>query len=197
MESIHFEQEFVPARTITLYELLETYLKHNQYLDSGDCFATKRAFTLLFELFPNVDTSSFSALNLLEFQQFLVSKEYCRNYCNKLVKLFRTVLNWGAQFDLVSYNLVYKLNRVKLLRFGQMQVRESKQRKNVPDDNIQAIIPHIKPVVADMLRLQLLSAMRPSEVCRMKPEEIDMDYDGINWLYSPPKHKTAWRGKNT
>jgi integrase len=178
----------------TFQKLLETYLQHNPCLDSGDRYATQRAFNLMFEIFPDADTESFSALKLLEFQQFLAKKNYTRNYCNKLVKSFRSVMNWGAKFDIVSENIACKLNRVKLLRFGQ--AKESKKRKNIPIENIEAIIPYIRPMIADMLRLQSLTAMRPSEVCRMKAEEIDMNYDGENWLYSPPKHKTAWRGKS-
>jgi integrase len=179
----------------TFLQLLETYLQHNPCLDSGDRYATQRAFNLMFEIFPDADTESFSALKLLEFQQFLAKKNYTRNYCNKLVKSFRTVMNWGTKFEIVSENITCKLNRVKLLRFGQ--ARESKKRKNVPIKNIEAVIPYVRPIIADMIQLQLLTAMRPNEVCRMKAEEIDMDYDGgENWLYSPPIHKTAWRGKS-
>ena len=49
-------------------------------------------------------------------------------------------------------------------------------------------------MIADMLRLQNMTGMRPSEVCNIKASEIDMQWDGMDWLYQPEVHKTA--GKN-
>jgi integrase len=63
----------------------------------------------------------------------------------------------------------------------------------VADAVVEATLPLLLPPVAAMVRLQLLSGMRPGEVCRMRP--IDIDMTGKVWLYRPARHKTAWRGK--
>jgi len=44
-----------------------------------------------------------------------------------------------------------------------------------------------------MIRVHLGTGMRPSELCRIKP--CDIDRSGDVWVYRPTKHKTANRGK--
>jgi hypothetical protein len=43
-----------------------------------------------------------------------------------------------------------------------------------------------------MIRLQLLAAMRPGEVCVIRP--CDVDRSGDVWEYRPRKHKNATLG---
>jgi integrase len=43
-----------------------------------------------------------------------------------------------------------------------------------------------------MVRLQLATGMRPSEVCNLRP--MDIDKTGEVWMIRPSKHKTANRG---
>jgi integrase len=51
---------------------------------------------------------------------------------------------------------------------------------------------YMPPVVADMVRLQLLTGARPGEVCAMRVRDLDMSRPV--WTYKPERHKTAWRG---
>lgn len=44
-----------------------------------------------------------------------------------------------------------------------------------------------------MVRIQLATGMRPSEVHRMTPASVDRS--GAVWIYRPTKHKTASKGK--
>jgi integrase len=44
-----------------------------------------------------------------------------------------------------------------------------------------------------MIRLQLLTGMRPGEVLRLTTGQVDRS--GDVWVYRPAKHKTAWRGR--
>jgi integrase len=44
-----------------------------------------------------------------------------------------------------------------------------------------------------MIRVQLLTGMRPAEVCQLRPRDIDTA--GPVWVYRPGHHKTAHRGK--
>jgi hypothetical protein len=46
--------------------------------------------------------------------------------------------------------------------------------------------------VRAMLQLQLLTGMRPGEVCSMRT--CDVDTNGEIWVYRPAKHKTAHHG---
>ena len=188
MTALHFE-EYVPVPTYTLHELVETYFLHHAPEHRTD-HGIKRAFKLLAECFPNADTSTFGKKNLLFFQNFLTDK-YDRHYCNRLITFIRRVFKWGALFDLVSVNLSHELTLIPPLRIGDRRCRENKKRLNVPTVCIDNVLPLLRPVIADMLRLQRLHAMRPSEVCNIKASMIDFNYKGGNWLYLPEEHKTA------
>jgi integrase len=45
-----------------------------------------------------------------------------------------------------------------------------------------------------MIELQLLTGMRPGEVVRLRPADIDSS--GPVWVYRPPYHKNAHKGKS-
>jgi integrase len=58
---------------------------------------------------------------------------------------------------------------------------------------VAAVLPYMNETVRDMVRLQLLTAMRPAEVCKLRLDEIDRV--AIPWRWTPKQHKTAYKGK--
>ena len=68
----------------------------------------------------------------------------------------------------------------------------------VTEKEFLEVVANVNPVVADMLRIMWNTAMRPGEVCRMRPLDILHD-DPDCWLYVPGRdvslmgdHKTAY-----
>jgi integrase len=57
---------------------------------------------------------------------------------------------------------------------------------------VEATLPHLPPLVADMVQLQMETGMRSGELCIMRA--IDLDMSGKVWLYRPESHKTAHHG---
>lgn len=51
----------------------------------------------------------------------------------------------------------------------------------------------MKPIVADMIQIQLLTGCRPGEVCSMRPSEIDRSTDV--WRYWPQSHKMEHKNR--
>jgi integrase len=64
--------------------------------------------------------------------------------------------------------------------------------KPVPEEYVHAIKPHISRQVWAMIELQLLTGMRPGEVCQLRT--CDLDTTVKVWLYAPPRHKTSYLG---
>ena len=61
------------------------------------------------------------------------------------------------------------------------------------DDVVDATLPHLSEVVADMIRFQRLTGCRPGEVCILRP--CDVDTSGDVWIYRPESHKTEHHGR--
>jgi len=78
------------------------------------------------------------------------------------------------------------------LKFGRTTARESKPVKPVEERLIDLTLPFMSPQVDAIVRLQLLTGMRPSEVSTMRSVCIDRKEDV--WLYEPDNHKNRWRG---
>jgi hypothetical protein len=67
-------------------------------------------------------------------------------------------------------------------------VRPAKKVKPAPQADIEAILPHLNPVVRAMVQLQVLAGARPGEIRCMTTGQIDRSVDP--WIYNPTHHKT-------
>jgi integrase len=122
-----------------------------------------------------------------------------RGVTNQRIGRIRRMFRWAVENELVPSSVVHGLEAVKGLERGRSEARETEPVKPVPVAFVEATLPHMLPVVADMVRLQLHSGMRPGEVCVMRA--CDLDMSGRVWLYRPGsdlgpagKHKMAYRG---
>ena len=167
-------------------------------LDRRDENHIKRVFALHDKCFPNADTSQIDGESLETFQKFLVQQVgrggmlFSRSYCNDLVGYFKTVCYWAMRQKIISEGRAFALSKVQDLKKSP-KIRENKKRKNAPVEHFEALYPLLRPVCADMLRLQFMHAMRTGEVCTIRPCFIDFDWDVKNglWQYQPEAHKTA------
>src|SRR5262249_720294 len=94
--------------------------------------------------------------------------------------------------ELIAPAILLALREVRGLARGRSKARETQPVQPVPQEHVEATLPHLLPPVAAMVRLQLLTGMRPGEVVIMRA--IDIECSGKIWLYGPESHKTAWRG---
>jgi integrase len=116
-----------------------------------------------------------------------------RRYVNENVHRIRKVFRWAASEQLVSPTVFQALNTVEGLRKGHTSAREGRTVVAVSDEVVDATIPYLSPVVADMVRLQRLTGSRPGEICALRP--CDLDRSGQVWTYVPAEHKTEHLGR--
>jgi integrase len=105
----------------------------------------------------------------------------------RIVRVFR----WAGEEELVPAAVYVRLSTVRPLQRGRTKARETARVRPVPPEHVQAVLPHVRPNVAAMVRLQALTGLRPGEVCRLRLAELDRA--GDVWTYRPPQHKTAHR----
>jgi integrase len=115
------------------------------------------------------------------------SRSYANDQARKVIK----IIEHGVSRELVSPDRIVALRSLPPLRRGQAP--DNPKRTGVSLDAVRATLPHLTSTAAAMIRLQLATAMRPSEMFRMTPAMIDRS--GAVWFYRPPHHKTEHHGK--
>ena len=85
-----------------------------------------------------------------------------------------------------------RLTSVKPLREGQTEAPESNARKPVSLAVVRATVLELSPQLKAMVRIHVATGMRPSELCTIRP--CDIDKTGDEWLYRPAKHKNKSKG---
>jgi integrase len=103
------------------------------------------------------------------------------------------MFKWAVSEELVSETTYRALTAVRGLEQGRTEARETEPVQPVPAADVDAVLPHVLPPVAAMIRVQRLTGMRPGEACLMRV--CDIDRSGDVWLYRPPQHKTRHKGK--
>ena len=149
----------------------------------------KTAIETMLEIYSGTLVKDFGKRALKTVQRRFVDKGYARDYCNKLTGFVRAMFVWGIDYEYVTEEDAGRLKLVSPVHKKEAPNRP--KRKPVPDDVVIATLPHLLPTVADMVRVQRLAVMRPSEVCNMKVGEIDRSRK--IWIYVPPEHKNKWR----
>ena len=185
---------------ITVDILCCAYLKYAKENDPSHYSSIKTAVEILLQHFTGQAVDSLDSLSFLFLQDQFVAHGVSRKYCNTLMCHIRAMLKWGILRKLVPHQVYVEAKFVPGLKKGKTKARENLPVQDVPDEVVNRTLPHLLPTLRDMVQVQLLASMRPSEVCRMKAGEIDQNFktdDGVViWMYTPGVHKNTWRKKN-
>ena len=127
-------------------------------------------------------------------RQRWVDSAKARRYCNRLTNLVIRMYRWSVSQELVTENAWSRLRSLDALRIGQTKAKETKAIQPVSLDVVRTTIKELPPILRAMIRVHVATGMRPSELCNMRP--CDIDRTGVEWMYRPSKHKTANKGKS-
>ncbi len=179
---------------LTVVELCARYWKFakSYYRKGGKCTGEapniKAAIRFLKDWHGKTLVSEFGPLALQAVRQRMIEADHSRGYVNAQIGRIKRMFKWGVAEELVPPAVHQGLMAVTGLRQGRSEARESEPVMPVDDAIVEATLTALSPVVADMVRLQRLSGMRPAEVCQLQP--VDIDREGDVWLYRPASHKT-------
>jgi len=110
---------------------------------------------------------------------------------NQRINIITRMFAWATEEELIPRDiyLAAALKQVKPIRDGRFGVKPP-TRVSAADMNIyRALLPHLPGPVKAMLQLINLTTMRSSDVCLMRP--IDIDQSEPVWKYSPTKFKRS------
>ena len=192
--------EVQPGDSITIIELAaafwtwaSAYYAGLGGVPNGQVYLVRSALRPLRQLYGDCLVTEFGPKRLEALQQRLVEENKARGYVNHLVQIIKQVFRWGTSKELVPVTTYQALVTVAGLRRGKTSARETAPIGPVSDATVEATLPHLPLVVADMIRFQRLTGCRPGEVCSLRPCDVDRSSDP--WVYRPATHKTAHRGK--
>jgi integrase len=187
------------ARNFTINELFVVYwdFAKSYYVKNGrptgEQANLRDAARLLTQLFGTVPVADFGPAALKAVRQKMLELDLCRRVINGRVNRIRRMFKWGVENQLVGPLVLQALQAVAPLKRGRCDARETEPVKPVPQARIDAVLQHVPSQVAAMIRLQLLTGMRPGEVVIMRG--CDLDTTGKLWVYRPSCHKTEHHGK--
>jgi integrase len=144
------------------------------------------------ELYGHTPAADFGPLALKAVRERMIEAGLSRGVVNQRVGRVRRLFRWAVENELVPANVLHGLQAVRGLARGRSAARETEPVRPVPVAFVDAVLPHLRPQVAAVVRLQLYSGMRPGEVVQMRA--CDVDTAGKVWHYRPARHKTAHRG---
>lgn len=182
------------AKELTIVEIAARYMKWavGYYVKNGRPTGTtegiKVAIRVLCDSYGRTNAADFGPLALIALQTKMIGLGMSRRYINDNVDRIRRLFKWAASQELIPITTHQSLTTVTGLRRGRTAAREKEPVLPVADSVIEATLPHLKPIVADMVRLQRLTGCRPDEICSLRPCDVDRSSDV--WSYRPQSHKT-------
>jgi integrase len=170
-----------------------------QFLRYVEATKTKSNFThyriatmdFLVEHYGSTHADDFNAgsLNLAR-EAMIQSRRFCRKQVNDYARRIVTLFSWGVSVGLVNRMVAWELSLVKPLEPGHPGTFDHPEREYVQDWVIVATLPLLPRTLQAMIKLQRLTAMRPSEVFNMRVGDIDRTSVPGVWVYRLASHKT-------
>ena len=197
-----------PANIVTIGQFFHQYRSWVEKNESVDVLYRTERVRRFLEPYSSWFIQDFGADELQEVQKAMQDysykrgkqkKKYTRQGINRNIKHLLSIWYWGVGRDYVTPAQAKRLDEVKSLRIGQAV--ENSKRQKVTEDEFKKVVKNANSVVGDILQLIWNTAMRPGEVCKMRPCDILRD-DPECWLYIPGRdispvgeHKTMRFGR--
>ncbi|BBO33790.1 tyrosine-type recombinase/integrase [Lacipirellula parvula] len=168
------------------------YVKDDE--PTNEIVAIRAALRRLRAMYGSTPVSEFGPKAFKLVRESLIQERLSRKYVNDSMARVARMFRWAVAEELIAPVVFQALGSVPGLRKGRTNAKETAPIGPVSDVIVEATLPFLPDVVADMVRLQRLTGMRPAEVCILRPGDIDRS--GEIWTYRPSRHKTEHAGKD-
>ena len=183
------------AMSHSINDLVLAFIKEyqNQYVENSfGCH--KKACELLSEMYGGCAIASFRIPQFKQLIERMIEKKWALRTINQRIGVIKKVFHYALEHDLIDGDQYGRIQSVSRVRSDDRRVKPAKKILPVPVDVVKRALPYFRPIVADILQVQLGGAMRAGEVCRMRFDELGWGDKGA-LHYRPVKHKNASRGK--
>jgi integrase len=174
------------------WEFAQTYYRKNGAA-TGELQPIRAVIKFVGRLYGRQAAAEFQSLQLLAVQDAMIRSGMARTTINRQCERLRRIFRWAVARKKVPEVVLTSLASVSGLRRERSLAREPDPIRAVTDAEVAAVLPHLSPIVADMVRLQMLTGCRPGEVCVLTPGSLDRSND--NWIFRPVIHKLQHHDK--
>lgn len=171
----------------------EGYYRRRDGKPTGAAGQLDHATRKLAELCGTMNPNAITPRVLREVRDAMIADGLARNTINDRIRKVRGMFKWAVAEDLVDPSVWHGLQTLAPLKPGRSAATETDAVKPAPERGINTVLPLVPEPVAAMIRLQLLTGMRPGEVRIMRA--IDLEMTGPVWRYRPEFHKTEHHGR--
>lgn len=185
---------------LSVVEVIASYADHaTSYYCGPDGNPTSEVEDLalslrqLKKLYGRKAVTSFGPVALKAVRQNMIENGLARKLINQRINRIKRMFKWAAGAELIPASIPQALSMVEGLKRGRSKAKETERIKPVSVEVVEATLPFLGDIVADMVRVQRLISCRPGEICKMRPCDIDRSCEV--WLYHPADHKTAYLEK--
>lgn len=145
-------------------------------------------------LFGRLPVAEFGPKCLKQLRERWVADGLSRKVINGRVGAVRRVFKWGVSEETVPVEVYQRLQAVEGLRAGQTDAPDRAPVRPAVMADVEAALPHMPEVIRALAQLQIHTAARAGELVKLRVGDIDRTDPDV-WTYTPPSHKTAWKGK--
>jgi integrase len=179
---------------LAFWKHAELHYRHPDGTPTSEIHNLRQVVRVTRELYGLTPVREFGPLALKAIQRRWIDDGLARRVINGRVARVRHIFKWGMGEQLVAPEVYTGLTAVVGLRKGRTLAREPEPVGPVSEEHALAVLPFVRPPVRAMIRVQLLTGMRPGEIVRLRPTDIDKD--GPLWVYRPSEHKNSHRGRS-
>ena len=144
--------------------------------------------------FKTLPVAQFGPKKLKLVREEMIKLGWTRYTVNKSIATIKRAFTWCASEELVPADIAMGLKTVAGLKKNRSAAREKPPIGPVPDEVVDAVLPHLPELAADVVMVARHTGMRPSEPLEMTAAEIDRT-DPTCWRYLPGQHKTSHKDK--
>lgn len=178
---------------VKFYAYAEIFYRRPDGTDTGSVNNFRNALRPLRERYGYQSLDSIGPTELKAIRQAWINEKLTRVYINTSVRKIVQFFRWCVGEEYAKPETLGKLRGVTGLEAGRSAAVDNEQRTPIPDKLFSDTLKHLRPTLADLLRVVRLTGCRPSEIARMRP--MDLQADGDLLLYVPRYHKTQHHGK--
>ena len=160
------------------------------YVHSREASDIRCSIKPLLELFSTLPVEEFGPLRLLEVREQMIQLNWSRKLINQRMGRIKRMFKWAVSRQMISPVVYHGLMTVEGLKRGRSTAREGRRVLPVDPVHVDAVLPFLPAVVADMVQILMLTGMRPGELVIMRP--CDIDRSTKIWHYTPVRYKTQY-----